>query len=112
MNEKRSKMLTVWVSPAEHETLLARCDRARLATWMRETCLGAEKRRPRGNAPDVAPALLRQLAGAGNNLNQVARQVNAAVSHGEPLSAVKILSQLAAIERELKALRQEHTGDR
>ena len=39
MTEKRTKMLTLWVTPDEHERLLARCDSPRLATWMREVCL-------------------------------------------------------------------------
>ncbi len=30
-----------------------------------------------GKLPSISPALLRQLAGMGNNLNQIARQVNA-----------------------------------
>ncbi|WP_419789799.1 plasmid mobilization relaxosome protein MobC, partial [Shewanella xiamenensis] len=42
---------------------------------MRERCLGSSaKRAP--PAPSVAPELLRQLAGMGNNLNQIARVVN------------------------------------
>jgi hypothetical protein len=42
---------------------------------MRQTCLDEAARA--GKLPSISPALLRQLAGMGNNLNQIARQVNA-----------------------------------
>jgi len=44
------------------------------------------------------PELLRQVAAIGNNLNQIARRVNA----GQP--AVEVLAELRAIERQLERL--------
>ncbi|WP_139788775.1 plasmid mobilization relaxosome protein MobC, partial [Klebsiella variicola] len=41
----------------------------------RETCLG-EKQTKQSKVIEVDPKLLRQLAGIGNNLNQIARLVN------------------------------------
>ncbi len=43
---------------------------------MRQTCLD-EKPARAGRLPSISPAPLRQLAGMGNNLNQIARKVNA-----------------------------------
>ncbi len=40
---------------------------------MRQTCLD-EKPARAGKLPSISPALLRQLAGMGNNLNQIARR--------------------------------------
>ena len=80
MAYKRSKMLTMWVTEDEHRRLLARCDGKQLAAWMRQTCL-AEKPARAGKLPSLSPALLRQLAGMGNNLNQIARQVNGGSGH-------------------------------
>ena len=68
-------MLTMWVTEDEHRRLLERCDGKQLAAWMRQTCLD-EKPARAGKLPSLSPALLRQLAGMGNNLNQIARQVN------------------------------------
>ncbi|EAA3986101.1 plasmid mobilization relaxosome protein MobC, partial [Salmonella enterica subsp. enterica] len=39
MADKRSKMLTMWVTEDEHRRLLERCDGKQLAAWMRQTCL-------------------------------------------------------------------------
>lgn len=77
MADKRSKMLTMWVTEDEHRRLLERCDGKQLAAWMRQTCLD-EKPARAGKLPSISPALLRQLAGMGNNLNQIARQVDGA----------------------------------
>ncbi len=76
MAEKRNKMLTMWVTEDEHRRLLERCEGKQLAAWMRQICLD-EKPSRAGKLPSISPALLRQLAGMGNNLNQIARQVNA-----------------------------------
>ncbi|WP_412097962.1 MobC family plasmid mobilization relaxosome protein [Leclercia adecarboxylata] len=76
MSEKRNKMLTMWVTEDEHRRLLERCDGRQLAAWMRQICLD-EKPARSGKLPSISPALLRQLAGMGNNLNQIARRVNA-----------------------------------
>ena len=70
MADKRSKMLTMWVTEDEHRRLLERCEGKQLAAWMRQTCLD-EKPARAGKLPSISPALLRQLAGMGNNLNQI-----------------------------------------
>ena len=69
-------MLTMWVTDDEHRRLLERCQGKQLAAWMRQVCLDERPARI-GRLPTLSPALLRQLAGMGNNLNQIARWVNA-----------------------------------
>lgn len=59
---------------------------------------------PRRAHARADPELLRQLAALGNNLNQLARRVNAA-PHPERLP---ILQRVVAIERELTAIRRRH----
>lgn len=106
---KREKIIKIRVSPDELETLKWRSTKAQLAEWMRETCLndgqGDLVRQSKGPDP-VDPALLRQLAGMGNNLNQIARRVNS----GEwgPADRVQVIAALAGIERELAELRALH----
>jgi hypothetical protein len=52
----------------------------------------------------VDPALLRQVAMAGNNLNQIARKLNTEKSS---IDAIQLLAQLASIQRDLKILASE-----
>lgn len=90
----------MWVTEDEHRRLLERCDGKQLAAWMRQTCLG-EKPARAGKLPSISPALLRQLAGMGNNLNQIARQVNAGGGH----DSVQVIAALMAIDAGLERLR-------
>lgn len=99
---RRNKMLTMWVTEDEHRRLLERCDGKQLAAWMRQTCLG-EKPARAGKLPSLSPALLRQLAGMGNNLNQIARKVNAGGGNG--LERVQTVAALMAIDAGLERLR-------
>lgn len=94
-------MLTMWVTEDEHRRLLERCDGKQLASWMRQTCLD-EKPARAGKLPSISPALLRQLAGMGNNLNQIARKVNA---RGTVQDRVQIIAALMAIDSGLERLR-------
>jgi hypothetical protein len=98
---KRNKMLTLWVTEDEHRRLLELCDGKPLAAWMRQTCLD-EKPARSGKLPTLSPALLRQLAGMGNNLNQIARKVNTGTGHDR----VQIVAALMAIDGGLERLRQ------
>jgi len=99
--EKRNKMLTMWVTEDEHRRLLERCDGKQLASWMRQICLD-EKPARAGKLPSISPALLRQLAGMGNNLNQIARNVN---TRGTVQDRVHIIAALMAIDSGLERLR-------
>ena len=103
---KREKVIKVRVTPEELETLKWRSTKVKLAEWMRETCLNAGQAdlvtQSKGPAP-VDPALLRQLAGLGNNMNQVARKLNS--GDWGPVDRVAVIAALSAIERELSELR-------
>jgi hypothetical protein len=94
-------MLTMWVTEDEHRRLLERCDGRQLAAWMRQTCL--DEKPARAGTPSISPALLRQLAGMGNNLNQIARRVNAGGGTGH--DRVQIVAALMAIDAGLERLR-------
>lgn len=47
------------------------------------------------------PALVRQVAAIGSNLNQLARVANASALNGAPIEVITLLTQLCAIERQL-----------
>ena len=102
MSTKRDKMLTMWVTQDEHQQLLERCDGKQLAAWMRQTCLGARPSRST-RLPSIDPVLLRQLAGMGNNLNQIARKINGGV--WSAADRVQLISALMAIDEGLEQLR-------
>jgi len=100
---KRTKKIEIRVSEAEYEQLLQRKTKARLAEWVRETCLGNELSKKAKPAPKVDPALLVVLSKIGSNLNQIARHLNM----DRTLSAqekVKALLELASIEQSLGEL--------
>jgi ABC-type amino acid transport substrate-binding protein len=107
MVEHRKKSIKIRVSDSEYDALQALKVGSELATWMRETCLG--KKSKRRNPPvGVDPDLLRQLAGIGNNLNQIARQVNfGTLAEG---NTVQVLVQLDSIEQQLQALRGDYVS--
>lgn len=103
MVAKRTRFLGIRVTDAEYAQLLERCDGKQLAVWMRETCLDTRPARS-SRLPSMAPALLRQFAGTGNNLNQIARKINSGQWSGH--DRVQIIACLMAVEAELRRLRQ------
>lgn len=96
--QKREKSIKIRVAESELSAMRERCDRPQLADWLRDLALDQVKRRP---VPQADPALLRQLAAIGNNLNQLARWVNTT----KPASAVECSAALIALGRELEAIR-------
>ena len=97
--EKRERTIKIRLTNDEHLAIVERSDRARLAEWIRELALGQRKRRP---VPKADPALLRQLAAIGSNVNQIARHCN---NRQKPIDAIEISAALIAISRELEGLR-------
>ena len=109
MSTKRTKSIRIRVTDEEHEQLRRRKQQPRLAAWMREHCLAADVAAAH-RVPRIDPSLLRQLAGIGNNINQIARRVNS--SDWTTLDQVKVLTHLAAMERELARLKIDAGHDR
>ncbi|OAT56526.1 MobC family mobilization protein [Obesumbacterium proteus ATCC 12841] len=72
---------------------------------MREVCLAEKTARASKPLPTLAPELLRQLAGMGNNLNQIARRLNS--GEWSAHDRVQVVAALMALERELQLLREQ-----
>lgn len=107
MTEKRTKSVKIRLFESEFQELseLKTCNK--LATWMRETCLN--KKTKRRNPPvSVDPELLRQLAGLGNNLNQLARLANGKGMNA--LDSVEIIRHLNEIQVSLENLRSDYVS--
>jgi len=101
--KKRTKRVEVQFTEEEYSLLLEKKTKARLAEWVRETCLGSEPSKKVKPIPKVDPALLVALSKIGGNLNQIARHLNM----DRTLSAqekVKVLLELASIEQSLGEL--------
>lgn len=75
MSEVRTKIIKIRVSDTELEKLHKRKSSARLATWIRNTCLDIEPP-PAKRYRSADPALLKELSKIGSNLNQLAKFVN------------------------------------
>ena len=106
---RRTKFIGIRLTDDEHDELQRRKSQPRLAQWMREYCLAAEV--PKSDqVTRIDPALLRQLAGIGHNINQMARAVHR--GKWETIDQVKMLTHLETIAREMKRLKTETQGDR
>jgi len=102
----REREIKIRVSDDEYDDLQRRNSKARLAEWMRDVCL-AQHEVKRFNVAPCDPALLRQLAGIGNNLNQIARATNS--DDWKAVDRIQVVSALRAIEQELKNLKERHS---
>ena len=103
MSVKRTRFLGIRVTDTEYQQLLERCEGKQLAAWMRAVCLGERLART-GKLPTLSPALLRHLAGIGNNLNQIARKINS--GQWSVHDRIEIVASLMAVEAELRRLRE------
>ena len=52
----------------------------------------------------IDPALIRQLASIGSNLNQIARAVNKRALQSETIDVIQLLAEMLSIERQLSEL--------
>ena len=104
--EKRTKEIKIRLTETEHQLLLERCDRTHLAEWLRHLGLGEHTSRKR-RVPSVAPELLRQVSGIGNNLNQIARRLNQ-LDGLNPTERVSLLAVLNSLDRNLGELLEQH----
>ena len=101
--KKRTKRVEIQFTKTEYEQLLQKKTKARLAEWIRNTCLGSEPSKKAKPVPKIDPALLVALSKIGSNLNQIAKHLNM----DRTLSAqekVKALLELTSIEQSLGEL--------
>ena len=106
--QKRDKIVHIRLTSEEFFLLNQKKNRAELARWMRETLLSDESTKQITTVKhQLPPEVVRFLGGIGNNLNQIARNVNAAAKSGEmgQLDAIKILTEINATDRALTGLR-------
>ena len=105
----RTRAIKIRLSDDEHTRLRERSRRPRLAAWIREHCLAAEVLEI-NQVARMDPELLRQLAGIGRNINQIARRVNS--GEWKAIDKVGVIARLAVYEREIERLKCEASRDR
>jgi hypothetical protein len=103
----------IWLNSAEVEKIREAAGDVPIATWLRDLALGQPskprlalmqrktKKQSTMVSPEIQPLAV-AVAKVGNNLNQIARAVNASVKVRKPIDAVLIANQLAQIRREMK----------
>ena len=98
---QRGHFIGVWLDDGEYRHLTRQCAITGLtaSAFVRKCVMGAELR-PR--PPDAYAALLQQLSGIGNNVNQIAYWANARKSITEPE-----LREAAALARQAWRLVKE-----
>lgn len=111
LTKRRDKWLKCRVTKLEQEQVMARISEmgeTSLSDYLRGNFLSLDLTGVEPNPPKVVhhykatdPALLRQLAAIGSNLNQVSRWCNSR----KPIEAVEVAAALAALSREVEALR-------
>ena len=74
----RDKQLKIRFSEQEYETIKTKAGEKSIAEFMREYCLNATDYQPPKAVkyPKIDPKVMLILAGAANNLNQIARGIN------------------------------------
>lgn len=108
---KRNKVVKIRLTDEKFAELNRLKTRAELARWIRETALGQTQKssqiRPKVRQ-DIPPEIIMTVAGIGNNLNQIAKQLNAAAKY-DYLDNGKITQTLFAllvIEKDINSLRE------
>ena len=72
---KRNRSIKIRLTDDELSELNRKKTRAELARWVREIALGIEQPKSRKVSSKFPPEVARILAGMGNNLNQIAKQL-------------------------------------
>ena len=101
-NDLRIKSIKIRVTLAELEYLKERAEDRPLAPFMRELCLN-KKVFKRKVLPKVNPEFMRAFAGACNNINQLAKQVN---TYGYGLRQIELREELMLLREEIEGLKK------
>lgn len=110
----RNISLNIWLSPAEKNALRERAGTQPVSTWLRNLALGQKpnvrdthrQERIVAHARALSPLIL-AIAKIGNNLNQIARQVNTDTLAGRAVEVIEIRLALRGIQASLAQIQQE-----
>ena len=107
----RSAIRRIRLTPTESDEweAAAEADGKTLSDWLRSKVgdtklFKRHKLTARAAAPVADPALIREVAKIGNNLNQIARAINVCKLNGKPVQTIELISLLASIQADVKGL--------
>lgn len=106
--DKRKRIIRVRVNDIEFAQLQEKAGAVRISPFLRTLGLGYQPRKK--PTPKADPALIRELARLGNNLNQLTKTANQMRAQGQHLDALRLLSALHDIEDELEQIRDHHSS--
>lgn len=108
---KRDKEVKLRLSEEEHAILMAKKNKARLAEWIRETCLSEQEyvRKPAAVSKALPPVVALEFSKIGSNINQLTKAMHIAVKHSNDLElkeiAEKIRFHLVEMEEHMNDIR-------
>ena len=104
---KRNVHIQFWLDKKEAEAFQKKVKKSGLSreAYLRHLVNGLE---PQDAPPPDYYAMMRELHGIGNNLNQIARIINQQSKTDAPLDRVAVITALSGIERELQRLNDDH----
>ena len=103
----RSKAIHIRCSESELADWRCKAGPYSLSEYLRHQLDNAPATKRR-SVPEVDSRLLAAVARAGNNLNQIARAVNADRRQRHRITAIAVLAELVVIDRTLRGLLKEH----
>ena len=101
----RTKAIIIRCTEEEHAILNGKKERSELARWLRELGLNHGETSSHSSV-FFQPEVVRNLVGIGRNLNQVTRNINAAVKTGElgQIDALHLLLEIEATQQALSSI--------
>lgn len=107
-NKKRTKEIKVRVNKYENEKLieLSKIYGKSKASFLRESALEGFLSHSNGKGkhrPD--PAMIRAISRIGNNLNQIAKQINVVAKSGDALNVLDVLDELTKIREATQSVK-------
>lgn len=110
---KREHIIRIRVNEEEWAQLQQNSGASKVSPFLRD--LGLRNAIRKEKTPRADPDLIRQLAGIGNNINQLTRTANQLRKEGRRIDALALLSTLDAMQSDIDAIRRhanhEHAPD-
>lgn len=110
---KRTERVNLRMTPAEYEKLSLKAKEHNLpiAVFLRDRILELSPPVKRINdLPKIDPALIRELNGIGNNINQITRLANSQNASFGKFDIVTLYKSLDRIMEELKKIERQYTA--
>lgn len=104
-NNHRTIIMRFRVNPEERQVIKDNAGKQQVGPFVRDLALGKKAKR---RAPPVSKDLMRELAKAGNNLNQIARHINTSKKSGIDVSAIEVLAEIRDIRAALDEVLEGH----